>query len=58
MQLGSLLGDWTRAGRRRVPGAELRLGLVVAATGGGVALAIAVLPLITGWDPGHNHHFD
>jgi len=56
--LGSLLGDWTRAGRRRVPGAELRLGLVVAATGGGVALAIAVLPLITGWDPGHNHHFD
>lgn len=53
---GSLLGDWTREGRRRVPGAELRLGLVIAATGGGVALALAVLPLITGWHPGHQHH--
>jgi hypothetical protein len=50
----SLLGDWTREGRRRVPGAELRLGLVMAAIGGGVALAIAVLPLITGWHPGHH----
>jgi len=55
--LRSLLGDWTRESRRRVPGAELRLGLVMAATGGGVALAIAVLPLITGWHPGH-HHFE
>jgi hypothetical protein len=52
--LRSLGGDWTREGRRRVPGAELRLGLVIAATGGGVALAIAVLPLITGWHPGHH----
>jgi hypothetical protein len=50
----SLGGDWTREGRRRVPGAELRLGLVIAATGGGVALAIALLPLITGWHPGHH----
>jgi hypothetical protein len=50
--LRSLLGDWTLAGRRRVPGAQLRLGLVMAATGGGVALAIAVLPLITGWHVG------
>ena len=52
--LRSLGGDWTREGRRRVPGAELRLGLVIAATGGGVALAIAVLPLITGWHPGQH----
>jgi hypothetical protein len=52
--LRSLGRDWTREGRRRVPGAELRLGLVIAATGGGVALAIAVLPLITGWHPGHH----
>jgi hypothetical protein len=48
----SLLGDWTPEGRRRVPGAELRLGLVLAATGGGVALALSVLPVITGWHPG------
>jgi len=52
--LRSLLADWTGEGRRRVPGAELRLGLVIAATGGGVALALAVLPLITGWHPGHH----
>jgi hypothetical protein len=50
----SLLGDWTPESRRRVPGAELRLGLVLMATGGGVALALAVLPLITGWHPGHD----
>jgi hypothetical protein len=48
----SLRSDWTLEGRRRVPGASLRLGLVVAATGGGVALALAVLPLITGWHHG------
>jgi hypothetical protein len=53
--LRSLFTDWTPEGRRRVPGAELRLGLVMAATGGGVALAIAVLPLITGWHPGDHH---
>jgi hypothetical protein len=52
--LGSLLRDWTRESRRRVPGAELRLGLVMAATGGGVALALALLPLITGWHAEHH----
>jgi hypothetical protein len=51
--LRSLLSDWTLEGRTRVPGAQLRLGLVTAATGGGVVLALAVLPLITGWHPGH-----
>jgi hypothetical protein len=50
----SLRDDWTLAGRRRVPGSDLRLALVLAATGGGVALAVAVLPLIGGWH-GHGH---
>ena len=35
--------------RRRIPGSELRLALVVASIGGGLALAVAVLSLITGW---------
>jgi hypothetical protein len=49
----SLRDDWTREGRRRVPGSGMRLALVVASLGGGAAVALAVLPLITGW---HGHH--
>jgi hypothetical protein len=49
----SLRSDWTREGRRRVPGSGLRLGLLVASIGGGAAVALAVLPLITSW---HGHH--
>jgi hypothetical protein len=49
----SLQNDWTRDGRKRTAGASVRAMLLVAATGGGVALAIAVLPLITGWHVGH-----
>ncbi|HEY2602363.1 MAG TPA: hypothetical protein VGI67_12465 [Thermoleophilaceae bacterium] len=51
--LRSLRDDWTAAARRRVGGAGARLTLLVASTGGGLALALAVLPLITGW---HGHH--
>jgi hypothetical protein len=51
----SLSRDWTRAGRRRITGSGVRLSLLLAATGGGFALALAVLPLITGW---HGHHGD
>jgi hypothetical protein len=54
--LRSLQDDWTSAARRRVAGAETRLALVLASTGGGIALALAVLPLITGWHGGHHHH--
>ena len=50
--LGSLRDDWTREGRRRIPGAGIRALLVAAAIGGGVALAIVVLPQITGWHVG------
>jgi hypothetical protein len=49
----SLGSDWTSEGRRRVPGSGIRLALVLASIGGGAAVALAVLPLITGW---HGHH--
>jgi hypothetical protein len=49
---------WTRSGRRRVPGAELRLGLLIASLGGGLALALAVLSLITGWHGERHREFD
>jgi len=46
-----------RAGlRRSIPGSELRLALVMASIGGGVALALAVLSLITGWHGERRHH--
>ncbi len=48
----SLRSDWTAAGRMRVPGSGARMALVVASIGGGVALALAVLPLISAW---HGH---
>jgi hypothetical protein len=55
--LRSLRAGWTRSARRRIPGAELRLGLLIASIGGGLALALAVLTLITGWHgERHGHH--
>jgi hypothetical protein len=54
--LRSLRDDWTPAARRRVAGAQTRLALVLASIGGGVALALALLPLISGWHGHHHHH--
>lgn len=45
----SLRTDWTAARRRVVPGAGLRAMLVAAALGGGVALALALLPTINAY---------
>jgi hypothetical protein len=42
----SLLADWGAARRQAVPGADARAMLVAAAVGGGVALAVALLPTI------------
>jgi hypothetical protein len=53
----ALQTGWRRSSRRRIPGAELRLALVIASIGGGLALALAVLSLITGWH-GERHHHD
>ena len=53
----ALRAGWGRTRRRRTPGSELRLALVMASIGGGVALALAVLSLITGWH-GERHHHD
>jgi hypothetical protein len=54
----SLRTGWTRSKRRRVAGADLRLGLVIASVGGGLALALAVLSLITGWHGERHRHHD
>jgi hypothetical protein len=51
--LRSLASDWTASRRREVPGSDLRVMLVVTALGAGVALALILLPAITGW---HGHH--
>jgi hypothetical protein len=48
----SLRADWGAVRRQAVPGAGLRGTLVVMAAGGGVALALAVLPSITAWHGG------
>ena len=42
----SLRADWTAARRQAVPGAGARAMLVAAAVGGGVAVALALLPRI------------
>jgi hypothetical protein len=54
----SLRSGWTRSARRRVAGSELRLALVISSIGGGLALALAVLSLITGWHGEHHRHHD
>jgi hypothetical protein len=48
----SLAADWGAARRRTVPGAGIRGMLVAAALGGGVALALALLPSIDAWHGG------
>lgn len=50
----SLRSDWTVARRRELPGSGLRLALLIASIAGGVALALAVLPSITGWHGGQS----
>jgi hypothetical protein len=49
----SLTSDWTAAGRRAIPGAQLRLVLLITSIGGGLGLALAVLSSIRGW---HGEH--
>jgi hypothetical protein len=49
----SLLTDWGAARRQAVPGAGLRAMLLAAAVGGGAALALALLPVMTAW---HGRH--
>jgi hypothetical protein len=51
--LRSLAHDWTAVRRREVPGSELRVMLVATALGAGVALALILLPAITGWHGDH-----
>lgn len=51
----SMRRDWNASGRRAVPGAGLRAMLVAASVGGGVALALALLGTMTGWNGGHFH---
>ena len=51
--LRSLRRDWSAAPRHAVPGSGWRAALVAAALGGGVALALSLLPLISGW---HGRH--
>jgi hypothetical protein len=52
----ALQTSWRRSSRRRIPGSELRLALLIASIGGGLALALAVLSLITGWHGERRHH--
>jgi hypothetical protein len=47
--LRSLRGDWGVAGRHAARGAGIRGMLVASAVGGGVALALALLPTISAW---------
>jgi hypothetical protein len=47
--LRSLHSDWGAARRTQVAGSSLRATLLAATLGGGVALAISLLPLIAGW---------
>ena len=46
----SLRSDWT------VPGTRVRLALVAVSITAGLTVAIAVLPSITHWHGGHQHH--
>jgi len=47
--LRSLRTNWSTVRRRAVPGSGIRAALVSAALGGGVALALALLPTIDSW---------
>jgi hypothetical protein len=46
----SLRSDWS------VPGARMRLALLVTSITAGLTVAIAVLPSISHWHGGHHHH--
>jgi hypothetical protein len=48
----SLRADWSAARREAVPGAGLRGMLLVAAVGGGAALALSLLPTMNAWHGG------
>lgn len=45
----SLTSDWTAARRREIPGSHMRLVLLIGSIAAGIALALAVLSLISGW---------
>jgi hypothetical protein len=45
----SLRADWGAARREAVPGAGARAMLLAATLGGGTALALALLPVISAW---------
>jgi hypothetical protein len=47
--LRSLRDDWSNRRRRAIPGAGIRATLVASALGGGLALALVLLPTIDGW---------
>jgi hypothetical protein len=47
--LRSLRDDWSTRRRRAIPGAGIRATLVASALGGGLALALALLPTIDSW---------
>jgi hypothetical protein len=51
----SLRADWRARRRREVPGAELRLMLITGSLGAGLALALLLLPLVTGFHGGGHH---
>jgi hypothetical protein len=48
----SLRTDWTAARRRRVPGSGVRALVLAVSLGGGLALALATLSLMTNWQAG------
>jgi len=50
--LRSLRADWGSLRREAVPGAGLRGLLVASSLGVGVALALSLLSVITGWEAG------
>ena len=51
--LRSLRRDWGASRRHAVPGSGWRAALLAAALGGGVALALSLLPLISAWQGRH-----
>ncbi len=53
--LRSLRADWRAARRHEVAGAGLRLTLITGSLGAGLALALLLLPLVTGFHGGHHH---
>jgi hypothetical protein len=52
--LRSLRDDWRAARRSEVAGTQLRLVVLAASLGCGLALALLLLPLVTGFDGGHH----